>query len=256
MESETELRSGRQPRASQHSGETTTAGPCTILNEWSNSNWQTCFPGLFIRLQLVSFAVWGGILGAAGSSPKLHSHSHIRKTSTTAFLYCFHLHQLLRSRIPLLNLISTQSLLHSALLLSYAQTVFFPTILNCSSHLGETAEHPSHTSNLKLFILSECCGCDLVWRLLHKPQVLWNWWREADLVSMSVSLSLYYIATSWEEEKKEEEDVQRHFLSFHITLLQPLLGYFDKYKLNNSTDHLIYFMALSHCRCTQHWNKH
>lgn len=85
VEIETELRSGRRPRASWHSGETKTTGPCTILNKWSNSNWHTCYPGLFIRLQLVSFAVWEGILGAAGSAQMLQSHSHTWENKHNSF---------------------------------------------------------------------------------------------------------------------------------------------------------------------------
>lgn len=77
-------------------------------------------------------------------------------------------------------------------------------------------------------------------------------------ISMSMSLSnenhldlklhLYCILTSWEKEEKEEE-VQRHIISFPITIFQPLLGHFDKYTLNNSTACLIYLRALSQERC-------
>lgn len=76
---ETELRSGRRAGASRRGAETTTTRTRTLLHEWSDSNWQTCSPGLFIRLQLVSFAVWEGILGAAGYRPAPQSRSDMAK---------------------------------------------------------------------------------------------------------------------------------------------------------------------------------
>lgn len=78
---ETELR----PGASRRGAETTTTRTRTLLHEWSDSNWQTCSPGLFIRLQLVSFAVWEGILGAAGYWPALQSHSDMAKQAQQLF---------------------------------------------------------------------------------------------------------------------------------------------------------------------------
>lgn len=82
---ETKLRSGRRHGASRRGADTTTAKTCTLLHERSDSNWQTCSPGLFIRLQLVSFAAWEGILGATGSWPALQPHSHMGKQAQQLF---------------------------------------------------------------------------------------------------------------------------------------------------------------------------
>lgn len=165
------------------------------------------------------------------------------KTSTTAFLNSFHLLQ----RLTLLVFTWIKyNLLHFDYHWAITQTVLPPTILNRSLHLGKSKKLITSITHL-------------IKNQFHSFQVLWVWFHWKALIQVPgviilviwdiFMIRLYYISTLWEVEEAKEEVVQRHILSFPITIFQPQSGHFDKYKINNSTDCLIYFMALSHGRC-------